>query len=167
MNYFDSFIEKLLSIKSSNSVSIMGHEKTIVGMSRYATKNFPDGEYIKIVFHDHAIMVILIADQEIYFSESVIGKLESISDLELGEQEEITYKNQIFSLVNKQDYQYVIQKYIGNFDDIEGECKFSDYSPKNGQKEMLSLGIISSTGVRADVHCKLIKNEDFIITKIN
>ncbi len=44
-------------------------------------------------------------------------------------------------------------------DDIEGEVRFSDYFPVNGEKEFLSLGWIMKTGKRADVNPKFISHE--------
>lgn len=54
----------------------------------------------------------------------------------------------------------MIQKYVGGIDDIEGECQFSDYAPKDCTKAMLSLGIISASGQRADVYCEQISLEE-------
>lgn len=154
---FDSFIAQLLTTPSSHTtITVKGNPKRILGMSRYASKNMPKGEYLKIVFVDHSLMVILLADQEIYYADQPIGELETINDEQIGVLSSIKYLNQEFELINKHDYQYVIHKYVGGLEDIEGECSFSDYAPKDGTKSMLSLGIISQTGKRADVYCEQI-----------
>lgn len=161
---FDTFITQLLANPSSNKTIIVnGNSKEILGMSRYTSKNMPEGEYIKIVFVDHSLMVILLLDQEIYYTDQAMGKLDTIQDEQIGVLDTINYLGQEFELVNKQNYQFVIQKYVGSTSDIEGECKFSDYVPKDGTKSMLSLGILSHTGKRADVFCELISLDDIRI----
>lgn len=78
---FDAFLAQLLSAPSSaTTITVKGQAKKILGMSRYVTKNMPEGEYLKIVFVDHSLMVILLSDQEIYYTDQAIGKLESIKD---------------------------------------------------------------------------------------
>jgi hypothetical protein len=48
----------------------------------------------------------------------------------------------------------VIRLIKGDYSSIEGEVKFSDYVPKDGSNELLSLGWIVRTGERADINPK-------------
>lgn len=161
MENFNNFFKKLVT--NTKVITLAGNNKKILGMSRYTTKNMPDGEYLKIVFVDHSLMIVLPSEQEIYYADRSIGRLESVKDEDIGVATTINYLGREFEVVNKQDYQYVIQKYMGAIGDIEGECSFTDYAPIDGSKEMLSLGIISDTHERADVYCKLIPLSNILI----
>jgi hypothetical protein len=153
MNTFDSILGKLLENPSEETViKVYGKPHTVKAMVRLTTKNmFPD-EYIKIIFYDGAFMLIMIADEEIYFSGTIIGHIDEIADADIGLKQELRYKDKIYTLGNKDDYQYVIRLYVGTPFDIEGECRFSDYFSTQGEKEFLSLGFLSSTNERADIN---------------
>jgi hypothetical protein len=165
MSNFKEFVTRLLNISPDKPFLVIeGVTKKIIGMSRYATKNMPDGEYIKIVFEDHSLLLIIISDQEIYYADKPLGRIEYISDDMVTTTVKLQFLGKEYEVVNQNDYQYVLQKYIGGVNDIEGECSFSDFAPVDGSKAMLSLGIISATGQRADVYCELIALSDITVT---
>lgn len=157
---FVKLVEKIISPNFSKSMKIKGMGKNIIGMSRFATKNYPDGEYIKIVFEDHSLMLIVIGEKEIYYTDKSLGKIESISDDMVTTTDKLNFQSKDYEVVNQNDYQFVLQKYIGGISDIEGECIFSDFVPTDGSKAMLSLGIISATNERADVYCEPINLDE-------
>lgn len=143
-------------------IVIQGKEIRICGMAQFTTVNYPNDTYYKIIFTDHTGLVILPAQQQVYFSKGALGKAEGITDEMIGKQE-ITFVGQPYSLVNKNDYQIVKRVYVGSHKDIEGECRFSDYESKDGTKKMLSLGWLSYTGRRADVLANLIDIADITV----
>ena len=154
---FDTFLKKLLNNPSSETkLRIQGKEKKISGMARFEVENYPGIEYIKIVFNDHSFLLIMIDDKELYYTDEVIGIAQGISDEEIGEKTSLVYNGKSYALENKNDYQYVLQRYVGSYKDIEGEVRFSDYFPVEGPKEFLSLGWMSRTGERADINPTII-----------
>lgn len=159
MKSFENFLERLLKNPSSDTVVIVrGARKKAKAMIRLTSKNYLDAEYIKIIFDDGSFLLILPAEQEIYFAGRLLGAAEGITDEMIGRDQRITYKGKVYELGNKDDYQFVKQLYVGSPLDIEGECRFSDYFPVEGPKEFLSLGWLARTGERADINCQIIDN---------
>lgn len=56
---------------------------------------------------------------------------------------------------------------MGDHTSIEGDVKFSDYLPKDGSVEMLSIGWFVCTGERVDVNPKVIGVEEVQIGNID
>ncbi len=160
MKDFNLFVQKLLENPTNQTnLLINGKTKTIKGMAHFRTINMGDSEYIKIAFQDNSFLLVLPQDKELYYSDAYIVDIPAITDEMIG-QEKITYKGKEYELVNKDDYQFVKRLYVGSIEDIEGEVRFSDYFPANGDKEFLSLGWIMKTGNRADVNPKFISPEN-------
>lgn len=156
---FDIFLAQLLKNPSLNTkLLINGDEKSIKAMIHLTTKNYLEnnGDYYKIIFTDGSFMLIIPNDKEIYFSNKIIGKIESISDEMIGNVDTIEYNGKIYKLGNKNDYQFVLKLLVGSPLDIEGECYFSDYFPTTGPKEFLSLGWLTRNKERADINCQII-----------
>jgi len=152
-----------LKASSKTKITINGKEKTIRGMVLLSTKNYPDSSYIKTMFTDGSFLLIMIQDKELYYADKLIGNLESVEDDEIGRLENIKYQNKVYKLANKNDYQYVLRRYIGGPQDVEGEVRFSDYFSEGEPKEILSLGWLSETSERADANCKILDIEDIEI----
>ena len=162
MESFSEFLEQLLVDFETIAIKIGDDEKTIMAMARYGSLNLDD-EYIKIAFDDDSFMFVVPGEEEIYFTdEGVIGESEGIADEQIGRDEVIVYKGKKYKLENKDDYQYVVQRYLGGFEDIEGEVRFSDYVPED-EDEFLSLGWYVYDNKRGDVNPKLIDLEDIEI----
>lgn len=160
MKGFQHFLDNLLKNPSrETTLSIKGAKKKVRAMVKLTSKNFLDYEYIKILLEDGSFLLIIPADEEIYFADKVYGRIKEISDEMIG-RERITYKGKEYKLANKDDYQFVKELYVGTPLDIEGECKFSDYFPVSGPKEFLSLGWLSYTGKRADINPVIIDNSE-------
>ena len=159
---FDEFFRQLtLNPSISTKVSIFGQEKTIKAMSLLTSLNYQDtiGNYYKIVFSDDSILIVIPKDQQIQYSPGELGKIESISNNDIG-QDTVSYNGNTFNLVNKNDYQFVLKKIVGGLLDMEGECKFSDYVNSEDENDCLSLGSISYDGRRADVNAKTLSIND-------
>lgn len=157
MTDFDSFYNKITDNPSTNTrVVINGKEKTIKGMVLLTTKNNPSDQYIKIVFNDGSFLLVMIQDKEFYYADKLIGNIAVIKDEDIGKLEKIGYEGKIYELGNRDDYQYVLRRYVGGPKDVEGEARFSDYFPVEGPKEFLSLGWLAETGERADINCKIV-----------
>ncbi len=155
---FKTFTNKLLSIPSESiRLKINNTPKEIRAFVRLTSKNYLVGEYWKLRFTDGSFLLLVIQDEELYYSDTYKLHIKEIKDAQIGRDKILTYQGKNFKLGNKDDYQYVKELVYGSPVDIEGECRFSDYFPVAGEKEFLSLGWLSKTGKRADIHCKIIQ----------
>lgn len=153
---FKKLTKKLLYTPSQQELLIYGEKKTIQAVVRLTSQNYLQVEYWKVRFTDDSYMLLVLQDEEVYYSNSYIFESKEIADEQIGNDETIELNGKEYELGNKDDYQYVLELVYGSPTDIEGECRFSDYIPVNGDKEFLSLGWLARTGKRADIHCTLI-----------
>lgn len=159
MDQFDNFLEKLLANPSEKTIiSVNGVEKNLNGLVLLTSKNYfaLNSFYYKLFFNDGSFLLIIPSEKEIYYSDHLESKISSIKDEDIGTKDVIIYNQKEYHLENKNDYQFVLKLIVGSPLEIEGECKFSDYYPTTGQKEMLSLGWLSKNDQRADINCQLI-----------
>jgi len=165
---FKTFTNKLLSTPpESIRLKINGIPKEIKAFARLTSKNYLVGEYWKLRFTDDSFLLLVIQDEELYYSDNYKLHITGIKDVQIGRKKLITYHSKTFKLGNKDDYQYVKELVYGSPLDIEGECRFSDYFPVAGEKAFLSLGWLSETRKRADIYCKLKKlNEIEFLTNV-
>lgn len=148
-------MQKLIDTCITNeSITIAGMQYSILGMAKYASANYPDDSYYKLSLNDHSGILIIPGQNRIYRSKT-IGKIPDISDAMVGTNS-ITFESKEYSVVNANDYQFVLEIHIGLPKEVEGECKFSDYESIDPSRDMISLGWISFTGKRADVHATII-----------
>lgn len=138
------------------TVSIRGKERRVKGMSEFVTLQYPNDRYIKITFDDDAFLMVVPKDRELYFQEKLSGRIAGIPDGDIGKLKTILYNGKNYRLGTVNDYQFCVRRYVGNQEDLEGECRFSDYFPTDGTKEYLSLGWTTFDGKRSDINCKLI-----------
>lgn len=156
MVQFDKIFSQLIhNPHVGMDVIIHGKNKKLNAMIRLSAKNYLMGEYIKAMFQDGSYILIIPQDKEIYYSHKY-RTATGIPDKSIGKDEIVEFEGKKYKLGNKDDYQYVLELMVGSPLDIEGECRFSDYFLIEGEKEILSLGWITQTGKRADIHCKLI-----------
>ena len=164
MNNFGVFLQRLLKNPSQETIiCVGGKKKKIKAMARYTSVNYRGDEYIKIVFDDHSLMLVIPSAKEIYYAAGVIGRAKGIPDQAIGRKEIIHHRGKTYRLDNKNDYQFRLQLYVGTPLDIEGECRFSDYLPIEGPKEFLSLGWLSYNGKRADINPQIISHKEIEI----
>lgn len=126
------------------------------GLARYSSINYYPEEYIKAAFDDGSFLLIIPDKKEFYYSDTYVVQIPEITGDMIGKSEIVEYNGKKYKLENKDDFQYVLQLYIGYPDTIEGEVNFSDYFPVDGEKEFLSLGWIVRTAQRADVNPKIL-----------
>lgn len=164
---YELIMEKLLFGASLLTVvKISGVERKLKGIVKLTSLNYRKelGYYYKVFFDDHSSLIIIPTLEQIQFSkDGNMGAIKGISDSDIGNKEIIEYNNQKYKLENKNDYQYTLNLLCGNFEDVEGECKFSDYVNVNDPDDNLSLGWLMSTGKRADVHIHTINLTDITI----
>ncbi|HPD74264.1 MAG TPA: hypothetical protein PLX95_03200 [bacterium] len=168
MKNFKEFYNILKNSEGQNQIlKVKGEEKKIRAMIRLTTKNYlpQNDEYIKMIFEDGSFLLVLKNDEELYYANNLIGKIEEISDEMIGKEEFLNYKGKKYKLGNKNDYQFVLKLIMGTPYDIEGECRFSDYFPIDGTKEFLSLGWLCYNGVRADINPKFIDHSEVEIAQ--
>lgn len=159
MDQFDNFLEKLLNNPSEETIiSVNGVQKKLKGLVHLTSKNYFafDSFYYKLFFNDGSFLLIIPSEKEIYYSDHLESEISSIKDEDIGTKDVIIYNQKEYHLENKNDYQFVLKLIVGSPLEIEGECRFSDYYPITGQKEMLSLGWLSKNNQRADINCQLI-----------
>ncbi len=159
MDQFDTFLENLLKNPSTETIiSVNGSKKVIKGLVYLTSKNYfaLNSSYYKIFFNDGSFLLIIPSEKEIYYSDHTESKISSIKDEDIGVKDVIIYNQKEYHLENKDDYQFVLELIVGSPLEIEGECKFSDYYPVSGPKEMLSLGWLSKNNQRADINCQII-----------
>lgn len=144
---------------SDQKIFINGKEKEIVGFAEFRTVNLGDDGYFKLTFDDHSFLFIVPSDNLLFYTDEAPAPFSEISDADIGNVSELTFRGRQYKLENADDYQYVVRLIKGDYQTIEGEVKFSDYVPKDGANEILSLGWIVRTGERADVNPKAIELE--------
>lgn len=155
---FKQLVKKLVTIDTV-SITIFNTQKIIKGVAAFRTVNLPNDPYIKIVFHDHSFLLLMLRTKELFYADTIIQHIRTIKDEDIGVKTKIIYENKIYILVNKNDYQFVTHVYRGDYTMIEGEARFSDYMPKD-ETEILSLGWLSYTGKRADINPRKIETAD-------
>lgn len=152
-------LDKLLS---TQFITIRDEGKRVVGMARYATTNNPAEEYIKVAFSDGSgIFFPLALETTIFYFAQKIGTAEGVTDESIKNGAPIVWNSKKFHVVNKMDYQYVKQLYIGKFHEIEGEVRFSDYEDETGN--VLSVGWSAFEGKRDDVYAEPIGEQEISI----
>ncbi len=158
MKNFKVFVEKLVKLKKNSSVIVRNKTRKIKALAHLTSLNYLEdcGDYYKALFTDGSFLLAIPGEKEIYFADEIVEHVKEIKDKEIGVKKNLIYKGKKYSLDNPHDYQLVLELIIGSPLEIEGECSFSDYVSSEGNKEMLSLGWLSRTGVRADIWCELI-----------
>ncbi len=165
---FDSFLKNLTSKTSTRTTfSIGSNKKTVKAMIHLTSKNYlnENGDYIKIYFKEDGYLLLIPGTKEVYYSNILQGKIPGITDAVIGRKKIIVLNGKKYRLENRDDYQFVLRLYVGSPLDIEGECRFSDYLPVEGPHEFLSLGWLSYTGERADLHCEIIDLKDIEVVQ--
>ncbi len=161
---FDQLLKAILNKPSSIKIKIHNKNTTIKGMSRYTSKNSYSDEYIKIALSDKSQLIVILPAKELFYAPKPIKRIKIITDKEIGKKTIVEFNNFKFRLVNRNDYQYCLEHYVGRAGkNIEGECRFSDYVSSDGN-QMLSLGWLSDTGKRADVYAVRLNLTDILIS---
>lgn len=139
------------AIKENSKIRIRGKVYGVLAKVYYVTESETENWYAKIQLENHYVLVISPYDDFMYFGyvgESMPCEFPSPETLEFGGN---IYKK------DADDYQMVKKFVFGNCLTMEGEVQFSDYSYEN---KIISLGLITRTGQRADVYAEVIEKSD-------
>ena len=150
--------ELVKSISFNTKVTVCGVLHTAKAKTLYLTENETEKWYAKIVFEDHSILVIAPYDDFMYF-----GRINNVFGDGKAFPEKLTYLGNTFNKV-AQDYQIVKELVFGDPLFAEGEVIYADYSSETDV--LISLAIVSRTGLRADVIAKVITNNDIKVEGI-
>lgn len=156
---FNIFLNSLLTNPSINTeLHINGVKKRLRALAHLTTLHYmkENGTYYKALFTDGSFLLVLPKEEEVYYADRLLGHSKEIADSDIGIKKDIVYKNRLYRLGNTNDYQFVISILVGSPLDIEGEVRFSDYFPTEGNKAFLSLGWLVRTNKRADILCNLV-----------
>lgn len=144
-------VDKLVE-NPNHKLKIRGQVKEIVGFAEFRTVNLGEDGYYKLTFDDHSFLLITPGDGVVMYTDEAPAPYSEIAGEDIGAKKELIFREREYVLDNPHDYQYVVRLIKGGPEEIEGEVKFSDYVPKDGSAELLSLGWIVRTGSRADVN---------------
>ncbi len=112
---WSEFVNKLTNMRHGDPIKIDGKPRKIIALAHYRTDNLGDSEYLKATFADGSFLLVLLKDQTLMFTEKVLHHIPEIADEQIGVAEELTYNGEKFKLVNKNDYQFVLRWYFGEY----------------------------------------------------
>jgi hypothetical protein len=160
MKNFNTLVKIVEALDDKDQIIINGKVRGLKGAIRLNSMNL--SLYYKLVMKDNSYLLIVPSEEIIYFSEKYLQKFDIHDDL-IG-QESLIYNDEEYICENKDDYQYVERLIFGNFRDLEGEVKFSDYILKDHpDKRILSLGWFMKNGERADLMAERIEIDNIQI----
>lgn len=152
---YSEFLEKIIKSKVGTTVIVKGEPCYIKGITKLSSKNYRQelGFYYKVIFTNNQMLCLIPKLQQIqYASEGNLGAIPGIPDQEVRTLTSLSYQGRSYKVVNSSDYQYTLELICGEFEDVEEECFFSDFVCESDPTDSVSLGIITSTGLRADYH---------------
>lgn len=148
-------MEKLIDSLKENEQIIIKEEQYIVKTKTwYSIEEDNTTSYVKCELSDNKVLVIIPEDNLIY-----IGKVIENMKYEKVSNDKIRYNNSIFNKTGE-GHQFIVNIEFGNKEEVEGRCTFEDYEAKNN---IISLGILTEKGIRADVYANIINLEDIKI----
>lgn len=148
-------MESLINnLKQNVRVIIKGEDYTVKTKTWYSIEEDNKTSYVKCELSGDKVLVIIPDDNLIYIG-SVIENMDykKISD------DKIKYNDVLFNKTGE-GHQFITNIEFGNKDEVEGKCIFEDYEYKDN---IISLGILTDKGVRADVYADVLGIEDIVI----
>lgn len=139
------------AIKENSKVRVDGKDYSVLAKVFYVTESETQKWYAKIQLENHYVLVISPYDDYMYF-----GYVGNAMECDFPSPETLEFENNIYKK-DADDYQIVKQFVFGNCLTMEGEVRFSDYSYED---RIISLGLLSRTGERADVYARVIELGD-------
>ena len=136
------------AIKENSKIRVRGKDYNVLAKVLYVTESETQKWYAKIQLENHFVLVISPYDDYMYVGDAMKCGFPSPETLEF---EGNLYKK------DADDYQMVKQFVFGDFLTMEGEVQFSDYSYED---KIISLGLLTRTGKRADVYAEVIALEE-------
>ncbi len=139
------------SVKESSKIRVHGRDYKVLAKVFYVTESETQKWYAKIQLENHYVLVISPYDDYMYF-----GYVGEAMKYGFPSPDALEFEGDVYKK-DADDYQIVKQFVFGNCLTMEGEVLFSDYSYEN---KIISLGLITRTGKRADVYAEVIDIED-------
>ena len=139
------------SVKENSKIRVHGRDYKVLAKVFYVTESETQKWYAKIQLENHYVLVISPYDDYMYF-----GYVGEAMKCGFPSPDALEFEGDVYKK-DADDYQIVKQFVFGNCLTMEGEVQFSDYSYEN---KIISLGLITRTGKRADVYAEVIDIED-------
>ena len=139
------------NIKENSIVKVRDEEYRVLAKVFYVTQSETEKWYAKIQLENHYVLVISPYDDFMYF-----GYVGSAMRCDFPSPETLEFEGNIYKK-DADDYQIVKKFVFGNYLTMEGDVLFSDYSYED---KIISLGLITRTGQRADVYAEVIEKSD-------
>lgn len=139
------------AIKENTKIRVRGKKYNVLAKVLYVTESETENWYAKIQLENHHVLVISPYDNFMYF-----GYVGDAMPCEFPSPETLEFEGNIYKK-DADDYQIVKKFVFGNCLTMEGEVQFSDYSCED---KIISLGLITRTGQRADVYAEIVQIGD-------
>ena len=139
------------AIKENSKIRVRGKDYNVLAKVLYVTESETQKWYAKIQLENHFVLVISPYDDYMYF-----GYVGDAMKCGFPSPETIEFEGNLYKK-DADDYQMVKQFVFGDFLTMEGEVQFSDYSYED---KIISLGLLTRTGKRADVYAEVIALEE-------
>lgn len=139
------------AIKENSKIRVHGKDYNVLAKVLYVTESETQKWYAKIQLENHFVLVISPYDDYMYF-----GYVGDAMKCGFPSPETLEFEGNVYKK-DADDYQMVKQFVFGDFLTMEGEVQFSDYSYED---KIISLGLLTRTGKRADVYAEVIALEE-------
>ena len=139
------------AIKENSKIRVRGKDYNVLAKVLYVTESKTQKWYAKIQLENHFVLVISPYDDYMYF-----GYVGDAMKCGFPSPETLEFEGNLYKK-DADDYQMVKQFVFGDFLTMEGEVQFSDYSYED---KIISLGLLTRTGKRADVYAEVIALEE-------
>ncbi len=139
------------AIKENSKIRVRGKDYNVLAKVLYVTESETQKWYAKIQLENHFVLVISPYDDYMYF-----GYVGDAMKCGFPSPETLEFEGNLYKK-DADDYQMVKQFVFGDFLTMEGEVQFSDYSYED---KIISLGLLTRTGKRADVYAEVIALEE-------
>lgn len=148
-------MESLINnLKQNVRVIIKGEDYTVKTKTWYSIEEDNKTSYVKCELSGGKVLVIIPDDNLIYIG----GVIENMNYKKISD-DKIKYNDVLFNKTGE-GHQFITNIEFGNKDEVEGKCIFEDYEYEDN---IISLGILTDKGVRADVYADVLGIEDIVI----
>lgn len=142
------------NLKQNGKLIIKGEDYTVKTKTYYLIEEDNTTSYVKCELSGSKVLVIIPDDNLIY-----IGSVIENMDYKKISEDKIKYNDVIFNKTGE-GHQFITNIEFGNEDEVEGKCIFEDYEYEDN---IISLGILTDKGIRADVYADILGIEDIVI----
>lgn len=143
----NDMFELISKIQKDSVLKISDNEYKVLAKVLYVTETEMDNWYAKIQLEKHHVLVVSPFDDYMYF-----GYVGEPVNCDFPTPDKLNIDGNVY-VKDADDYQIVKEFVFGNYLNMEGEVRYSDYSCND---DIISLGIVTRTNKRADVYAKVI-----------